>query len=608
MSLINGGVRLNDKGSTSWQAVWYMINVARAKISIISNDSLTGIIFRLDVPIEPENTLFKGIKKDRTVESVQLFNEDIYTIVFKFSILTHEIEDYNIGRVYKRTSTILDTLEETAIQQEIFCVTTIPSGYPITIAVVDFSYFDTKCASYLLKTLMSKHKDEITIKLLKDLEILIRNPAHKLGLISMELVDPNFNTMYKIEKVIRPDKAIIDTDYEHVIAQMVILVVTTGILHYDLHMDNAFGSVLPIKKDNNNRSYIIDFGRTKRITEGFIKSFKNNKKLELLFTILKRLSIIDFYPTENETQKIVLLENLENIIKFIESLDYRINERYYPQSKAFIKYLYPNYDPTSPTFTRTPENTEKYFRISKIIYDLTSTNKNTVFSNTNIQKYVKKEEIFSTPLLDDLSFHQKMEICKGLYFKNDLRLWDKNEGKGEKQRIKEIKKTYGNSLLKALNTFFTIEPIKHTTRSYRPPTIKITEQIETNKELSRQTEEVEIQKQKHKREKEERRREEEEQRREEEKIERRKQIEKEELERLKQIEKEELEIEEQLEKNLREYYAVRRDELGSPFFSLRGNDGGPTKSASQKRYHSKSRLKSRSKSLKKSFGKKFDSF
>jgi hypothetical protein len=498
MPIKKGGVRLIDPTFSSWQAVWYMINIEGAKISLISNNSLTGIIFRLDV--FSGNTLFNGIKKDRTPDDYgNFFNKDVYTLVFKFSILAPTIEYYTIveekeKKIIKKeklTSTILDTLNETAIQQEIFCVTMIPTGYPITIAIVDFSYFDTKHARILLNTLMSKSKDSITLELLEQLDgIIERKPSYQLGLISMELVDTNFKTMYQIVSNVTIDQSIKNIDYEHVIAQMVILVVTAKILHYDLHMDNAFGSELQVEKDNNDRSYIIDFGRTRRITESFVNRFMN-KVLSQYFTEIKKLSITDLYPpiSSDKTLEKKLVDNLERIILFMGYLDRNIN-RPRVQSEGFIKYLFPYFPHGSQRGVGTEE---KLLKISKIIENLTSmgVNTGTGFSNASVKKYIKQEQIFSTPLLDSLSPSEKIRICNELYLRNNLELWDKEKGKGqgEKQRIKNIKDKYDNSLLKALKTFFKVAPYKHQSRSNRPLTYK-------GIELERQKQQQEEQKQK----------------------------------------------------------------------------------------------------------------
>jgi hypothetical protein len=487
MPLKKGGVKLTDKSLTSWQAVWFMLNVVGAQISLVTADSLTGIVFRLDVPNISENSKFKGINKAKLhTSSRNLFDQDVYSLVFKVSLLTPTVKEYflNINRKRKNTSVLMNMIKETSIQQEVFCSTIVPSGYPVTISVVDFSYFDVDCARVLLDQFKKKTSDDFTKSLLEELkQKIVTNSDVTMGLITMELVESNFDTMYKITKN-NIEPTIKDTDYEHVIAQMIILLLTTGIIHYDLHLNNAFGSLNPINLEDNNRSYIIDYERAVRITVNFVKSLNKIGTMSL-FQKIESLAVTDLYPPESSEAQDKLIESFENIIKFIESIDYTINNRTYgslqTQSISFIKYLYPRYESNNPKFLRTSDNINKYLRISRIIYNLTSTSTGTIFTKRNIQQYLLEGEIFSVPSFEGLTPDEIKEKCSQLYFRNNLILWSI---KGENVRQMEIKDTFKSVLPMSMQRNFTKSAQKkHATRgkSARKQSAKMVNASETQK-------------------------------------------------------------------------------------------------------------------------------
>jgi len=513
MPLKKGGVKLTDKSLTSWQAVWFMLNVIDAEISLVTADSLTGIVFRLDVENISKNSKFKGINKAKLhTSSRNLFDQDVYSLVFKVSLLTPTVKEYfltgNDGKQkYKNTSVLMNMITETSIQQEVFCSTIVPSGYPVTISVVDFSYFDVDCASVLLDQFKKKTSDVFTKSLLEELkQKIVTNSDVTMGLITMELVESHFDTMYKVINSSSIESTIKDTDYEHVIAQMIILLLTSRIIHCDLHLKNAFGSLNPINLEDNNRSYIIDYERAVRITEDYLKSFNRIGKL---FQKIESLAVTDLYPPvsiSKESQD-KLIESFENIIKFIESIDYTHNRHKYRSAKAqcidFIKYLYPHYKSDDPNSIRgrTSDNINKYLRISRIIYNLTSTYTGTIFTKRKIQQYLIKGEIFSVPSFEGLTEHQIIDKCSQLYFRNNLILWSIQ---GENDRQMQIKDTFKSVLPKSMQRNSTKSaPKKPATRSKsaRNQSAKMIDANKTQKFYEEQKEERRRQEEERKRQK-----------------------------------------------------------------------------------------------------------
>ena len=91
----HGGVlqRQRNPKLSSWQAVYKMISLPDARLSKISYSSLTGFIFRLDVPNIESNTEFYGLNDKKSA-----LTKPIYSIVFKLAIISDD--DYDLSLIH----------------------------------------------------------------------------------------------------------------------------------------------------------------------------------------------------------------------------------------------------------------------------------------------------------------------------------------------------------------------------------------------------------------------------------------------------------------------------------------------------------------------------
>jgi hypothetical protein len=349
---IKGGLKQKNPDLTSWQCVYKMISNPGARLSKIAFSSLKGFIFRLDVPPSPENSEFLGLNDAGTD-----FTKPIYSLIFKFAIIGEDEEDLELpnlvipgdktdkgqplpdGRT-KETEDLTSFKIEADIQQKIYTATVTPTAKPISLAVVDFSTFNKAASDTLLRTLLTKSSSDTASRML---EYLITNvtPERTLGLLTMELANPDFRELATVE-----DDDAYYADCQYGLAQLFVLFVKLKTINYDCHMGNILGSTIPPLAGGGTaeRSVLIDFGRTLNLTKprpftsdaGEIMEKYNVFSGSIFQRDLAEVlsySITDFYVSR-DTPEDVVIDKMQKIIKFISYLDYATNTEYFNMDAA----------------------------------------------------------------------------------------------------------------------------------------------------------------------------------------------------------------------------------------------------------------------------------
>jgi len=406
---LKGGLRQKDPSLTSWQAVYKMICVPGAKLSKISFSSLKGFIFRLDVPHDPANSEFFGLNTSGTA-----LNEPVYSLIFKFAIISEEADflpplvvpgdkddagrdaGYNDsngrfvrGRA-KETEDLDDFKTEANVQQAIYTGTLAPQGKPITISVVDFSYFNKAASDDLLTQLLGIPGNSQTVEAM--LEYMRNNvtATRQLGMITMELVNSNFRELWSVE-----NPSAFTSDCNYALAQILILFTKLKVMNYDCHAGNVLASRNPPASTGlEERSVLIDFGRTLNFNSA--NPFPSDKKK--IVTLYERVSgqkfardlaaaksfdFTDLYVS-GRTSEDEVIGRMELIVKFMACIDYATNVTYFdmsrmnrPQLKTFLQYLYgptfsENWGVSAPDWTLTPAARNAYASIIPTIIALTT--------------------------------------------------------------------------------------------------------------------------------------------------------------------------------------------------------------------------------------------
>lgn len=365
---IKGGLKQKNQALTSWQCVYKMISNPGARLSKIAFSSLKGFIFRLDVPQMPENSEFFGLNNSGTD-----FAKPIYSLIFKFAIIRKNEDDADLpnlvipgdktdngtplpGGRNKETEDLTSFKIESDIQQKIYTSTVAPTGKPISLAVVDFSTFDKPASDSLLRELLTK-SDSDTASLMVNYLITNVTPGRTLGLMTMELANPEFRELNSVN-----DDAAYYADCNYGLAQLFVLFAKLKTINYDCHMGNILGSTTPptAAGSSDERAVLIDFGRTLNLAKprpfpsyaGEIMEkynvFSGSNFQKDLAEIIG-YSITDFYVSR-DTPEAVVIDRMQKVIKFISYLDYATNTTYFnmdpaegfdrPQLITLLDYIY----------------------------------------------------------------------------------------------------------------------------------------------------------------------------------------------------------------------------------------------------------------------------
>jgi hypothetical protein len=374
LKIMKGGVFKIDDNISTWEAINKMMDVEGAKLEHISYSSLSGFIFKLDIP---HGNAPEFITSDEITAGNLVYNKPVHSLIFKLAI----IGDNNTPRVYttytsinnekinKQSEFLKDYENEYNVQNSIYFNTLYPNGSNICPGVIDITIFKFfKGNEYNNIVNFINKLNEITIegnkgnecrKMLKYFENVNLRRDIGLGIITMEFVD---DKKYKLLKELRnevtkmnKDVSIYENNCLYALAELIVLFIKLKIINYDSHVGNIFGNI------SGGRPLLIDFGRIVKLleennsslTEKYNDFFtdtntsvnSNNDesdadsetlidnespfnggnfgKYRTDFDKIKDIQVSDFYDIhENKEQ---LKQNLENIIRFIACVDYTKN-------------------------------------------------------------------------------------------------------------------------------------------------------------------------------------------------------------------------------------------------------------------------------------------
>jgi len=415
-----GGMKQKNAQISSWQAVFRMINNPTARLTKIAFSSLKGFIFKLDVEQSEENSEFLALNADGS-----RFTEHVYSLIFKFAIIGEHEDDLELPNLIipgdrndngellpegreKETEDLESFKKEAKVQQEIYAKTVSPAGKPICLAVVDFSTFNGQSSAALLTKLLTIAADDTAQRMLTYLMANV-TPRRKLGLLTMELANPEFRELKSINT---PETvAAYNSDCAYAMAQLFILFTQLGVVNYDCHDKNVLASRAPPVTGDGIRSILIDFGRTldflhpehedpfpltgndeyDRDDRESINSIYTEVSggTELLHDYEEIKALVrnpaDLYPSARRPAEQVI-EIMNKIVKFMACIDYAMNKTYFimkndrAQMIALLKYLYgdsfsENWGvPPPPTFVINKQARARYTEIIPILVMLTQVN------------------------------------------------------------------------------------------------------------------------------------------------------------------------------------------------------------------------------------------
>ena len=286
---LKGGMVQTDQSKSSWEAVRAMI-LKGGRLELISSVSVSGFIFRLDIP-ENESSEFVGLNKERTA-----FTQPVYSIVLKFVFLsetrrniTIQVENDKGGKrdIVKSTERASNFRLEAAQQQMIYQETLLPQGHPVTLAVVDVSKFDALNTRILIDELNQVQTSSDIVPVMLDyLKTNVNENVH-LGLITMELANPSFGTLKMVRS--RLPINVYDDACAYALAQVALLFVKLKVVLFDCHEANVLVNTAVERNPDDDKSILIDFGRMFRLGD-FFTVFKKKEQIIAEFEKMSRKS------------------------------------------------------------------------------------------------------------------------------------------------------------------------------------------------------------------------------------------------------------------------------------------------------------------------------
>lgn len=499
-----GGMLKKNPHLTTWQAVYKMICNPTATLRQISFTSVKGFIFRLDVAKDPVNAEFFGLNDVGTS-----FTKPVYSLIFKFAVIGRDATDLELPNLiipgdkdeygrrmrygrFKETETMDAFKTEATAQQIIYSQTVNPIGHPVCLAVVDFSTFDAPSSTALLDNLlMLSGGNLIATTMINYLKRNV-NEGRRLGLITMELANPQFRELKSIP--------IGSLDYsrgcEYGLAQIFVLIAKMKIINYDWHLGNilAFDSrFVPPETTSNKPSIMIDFGRPTDLMEnppfpeeaetivGKYNRFSGTVFSEDLEKIRQISLIKDLYvglgkrgkPQDNDALSGPIIEKMHEIIKFLAYLDYATNTTYFymgdeigfdrPQLIDLLEYIYgpgiiskrwthSGVEEVRRSFVLNDNARRVYFNVIKLIREMTEISESLIrdtritgahfLSTSTIDKHIREGNMYNPTSPYDRSERGTWRV-EGL--PGDVGYLPRRGGKTKKRKIikpRSIKNRY----------------------------------------------------------------------------------------------------------------------------------------------------------------------
>lgn len=325
-----GGLKLIMKegvDNSGFNPVFDMLQNPDSKIKLLTYASLTGFMIEMN--------LSDSISRYLTMGSGTRFNKIVNNYIFKFAVLSD-----TSARIpnYKEKNKIcekrINYFNEAKTQQSIWEMSIRGGKEEICPSVANFSIFSNTESKKLLKFLIKKSEADQDVKdifLYLNSLILNTSKSYEIGVILMPKVNDSIS-VYEFMKS-GPLEEDVHKVYANFIAQTVRLFVEVGIIHFDLHLNNAL-----IYNDTNGnfKCLIIDFGRVSNILDDKSDTYLTIAAKETLR--IERDNIMDMVIGIKQVKKVEFMTYILDLIKRINNMGWYANlaEKLSPEKKNKI--------------------------------------------------------------------------------------------------------------------------------------------------------------------------------------------------------------------------------------------------------------------------------
>lgn len=312
-----GGLKLIMKegvDNSGFNPVFDMLQNSDSKISVLTYESLTGFMIEMNVSDDISRYLTNG--------NTSRFNKIVNNYIFKFAVLSEtssRIPNYkDVNKICEKKNNYFN---EAKTQQSIWEMSIRGGKEEICPSVANFSLFTNSESKKLLKFLIKKSGGDQELKdIFLYLNSLILNPskAYEIGIILMPKVNDSMS-VYEFMKS-GPSEEDAHKVYAVFIAETIRLFVEVGIIHFDLHLNNAL-----IYNDTNGnfKCLIIDFGRVSNILDDKSDTYLTISAKETLR--IERDNIMDMIIGMKRVKKAEFMTYILDLIKRVNNMAWYSN-------------------------------------------------------------------------------------------------------------------------------------------------------------------------------------------------------------------------------------------------------------------------------------------
>jgi hypothetical protein len=331
---------MHRRPARSAERIRNMLNSPGASIEMLTCGSAKGFMFEMTVL--PEHSAFYNPGEER---------DPITSFIVKLAVTSQQndedLDDYvpinNGTPVEKSTESADSYFQEAKLQQDVWMKTVAGNRLPISPPIVSFSLFDNQNGRNFLTFLNYKVKKPKSIHTVNYLRTVLQNPAnYGLGMIIMSKVldSDTFgdfldeNTSFQGVQI---TDHVVDDVYAKLFSKIVRLFIEVGVIHFDLHLNNA---LIYLHRHNSLNAYIIDYGRASSVKDDTTNEYLGpsekrplQKKSEALHT-----QLLDLCHPSRRSTKISTNDKIKfisNVIETIRTLEHAKSQRLYGNPKTY---------------------------------------------------------------------------------------------------------------------------------------------------------------------------------------------------------------------------------------------------------------------------------
>lgn len=341
-----GGLKLKNPNKLGFQAVYDMLDKPGSTLTLLTHKSLKGFLFVLNV--HEDHSEYFALHKGKFVNKVTSY-------ILKIALITPRNNETlkqfgSKDKIDKESESKQSYFEEARLQQNVWKKSISGGREAICPPVANFSLFDDSNSHKFVNFLRLKVTNPIDIDVAEYLQNNL-NHSTTIGVILM----PNIQHSVTVKKFLGLNKFNGRTKLKKeddfimakLAAQVVRLFIEVGVIHLDLHLDNA----LVYHENGLLNCLMIDFGNATDImsdqedelnlTEKNVIKEKKNKFFDMFFHLNGETGLTDDAKTQ------FIIDVLDNV----KDTDQRINQRnfgkFYNDATKYQMFWYEKFKKTS---------------------------------------------------------------------------------------------------------------------------------------------------------------------------------------------------------------------------------------------------------------------